>query len=234
MRPSPPRYQAIVEQKPVETLDEVYSGMAATGWSRSFIPNYAVLEQPVRAFVMKKLGTGKKSRRRAKRIRLKDCAEWDNYLQRSYDKLRYSLVQSIKRSYRDYDKVSCLMWDASKFAWSYTITQVNPEELAKPWHKQQHEILVTRSGIFKGSQKHWHPGCKEAYPPTRALEVDSEFLTGRHPFIAAGDHRNITYIMNQKRRPAVLRKPAHDRLNRACLKWMHANFQIYTLSLIHI
>ena len=80
-----------------------------------------------------------------------------------------------------------------------------PEELAKPWPEQQHQILVTRSGLFKGRELDWHPGCKEAYPPMRALEVDSQFLIGKHPFIAAGDHLNITYIMNKKFRPAMLK-----------------------------
>ena len=119
------------------------------------------------------------------------------------------------------------MWDASKYAWSYTITQVAPEELAKPWSEQQHEILVTRSGLFKGSQLSWHPGCKEAYPPARANEVDSQFLQGKHPFLAAGDHRNITYIMNRLHRPKILKKTSHDRLDRQCLKWRHTDFQMY-------
>ena len=55
-------------------------------------------------------------------------------------------------------------------------------------------MLVTRSGLFKGSQLKWHIGCKEAYPPWRATQKDAAFLAGRFPFIAAGDHRNITYV----------------------------------------
>ena len=56
------------------------------------------------------------------------------------------------RAHRDYSKVAALMWDASKYAWAYTITQVEPEELMKPWDKQQHEMLVTCSGLFKNAQ----------------------------------------------------------------------------------
>ena len=126
--------------------------MSAVGWSRSFIPNFAVLEQPVRRFVMGQLGTGRKTRRRADNIKLSNCSDWTPEMLKHYNRLRLAVVRGVKRAYRDYTKVPCLFWDASKFAWSYTITQCDPEELAKPWDKQQHEMLVTRSGLFKGSQ----------------------------------------------------------------------------------
>ena len=227
MRPSPPRYQALLEQPEPKTLDEVYSGMCSTGWSRTFIPNFAVLEQPIRTYVMKRLGSGKKSIQRAKRMLLAKDEGWTEELRKAYLKLKYALILAIKRAYRDPKKIACLLWDASKFAWSYTITQVAPEELAKAWTEQIHEILVTRSGLFKGRQVDWDMGCKEAYPPTRAQEVDAQFLEGEHPFMAAGDHRNIMYIMSKDHRPPVLKTTSHDRLNRWCLRWKHTNFQIY-------
>ena len=227
MRPKPPRYQSIVEEPDPQVLDEVYSGMLAKGWNRTFIPNYAIIEQPVRAFVMSKLGAGKKTKQRAKNIKLTLENGWTPELSRAYKRLRLAVIDAISRAYRDYDKVSFLMWDASKYAWSYSVTQVAPEELLKPWCDQQHELLVTRCGLFKGPQIDWPTGCKEGYPPTRALDVDAEFLEGKHPFLAGGDHRNIVYIMNKKRRPALLKQTSHDRLNRWCLQWAHADFQIY-------
>ena len=227
MRPSPARFQALLDQPDPTTLDEVYTGMCSTGWNRSYIPNFAVIEQPVRAFVMAKLGAGKKSKQRAKRIKLATCNEWTPSLQTAYKRLKLALIHAVKRAYRNYDWIAVLLWDASKYAWSYTITQVAPEELAKPWTEQQHQILVTRSGLFKGAQISWHPGCKEAYPPVRAYEVDGQFLSGKHPFIAAGDHKNILYIMHRQHRPKILKKTSHDRLNRWCLKWRHADFQMY-------
>ena len=66
MIPNPARYQGIIDEPEPVTLDTVYSGMAAMGWNRSYIPNYAVLEHPIRVFVMSKLGAGKKSKQRAK------------------------------------------------------------------------------------------------------------------------------------------------------------------------
>ena len=132
LRPNPPRYQAVVEQQEPATVADVYNGMAAVGWNRSFIPNFATIEQPVRAFVMGQLGSGPKTKNRAKNIPLSQCPGWNRRLRRAYKKLKLSLVRAIKRSYRDPAKISFLMWDASKFAWSYTITQVAPEELAKP------------------------------------------------------------------------------------------------------
>ena len=52
----------------------------------------------------------------------------------------------------------------------------------------------------------------------RVLEVDSHFLEGKFPFVAAGDHKNIAYIMNKSKRPQVLKKTSVERLNRWCLK----------------
>ena len=136
------RFQGIVEQPTPVTLDQVCTGMSSVGWSRSFIPNFAVLEQPVRAFVMRMLGSGTKSIRRAKRFKLAECG-WTDGLQREYDRLRLAVVKGIKRAYRDYDKVACLIWDASKYAWSYSITQVALEEVTKPWPNPE------------GPRRHW-------------------------------------------------------------------------------
>ena len=33
--------------------------------------------------------------------------------------------------------------------------------------------------------------------------------------------------MHKKKRPQILKQTSHDRLIRWCLKWAHANFQIY-------
>ena len=140
----------------------------------------------------------------ADNIKLSDCADWGDKMKVAFARLRLSVVHSIKRAYRDYTKVSCLFWDVSKFAWSYTITQCAPEELAKPWDQQKHEILVTRSGLFKGAQMRWHIGCKEAYPAWRATRKDAHFLHGKFPWIAAGDHRNITYVQRRRKRPPNL------------------------------
>ena len=73
-------------------------------------------------------------------------------MKKAHVRLKYALIMAIKRAYRNVKMIAVLIWDASKYAWSYTITQVVPEELAKQWSEQQHEILVTRSGLFKGSQ----------------------------------------------------------------------------------
>ena len=75
----------------------------------------------------------------------------------------------------------------------------------------------------------WHIGCKEAYPAWRATQKDKAFLAGRFPFIAAGDHRNITYVMRRHKRPANLNRTSHDRLNHWCQDWAHQQFQIYSV-----
>ena len=96
---------------------------------------------------MSVLGTKTKSMQRAKNFKLADCG-WNADLQRAYDRMRLSVVHAVKRTYRNYKWTECLLWDASKYAWSYSITQVAPEEVMKPWVEQHHQLLVTRSGVF--------------------------------------------------------------------------------------
>ena len=61
------------------------------------------------------------------------------------------------------------------------------------------------------------------------MKKDGHFLRGRHPFVAAGDHANITYVQVQSKRPASLGTASQDRLNRWCLDWSHEDFSIYTI-----
>ena len=78
-------------------------------------------------------------------------------------------------------------------------------------------------------QLRWGIGCQEAYPPWRAIKKDGAWLRSKFGFIAAGDHRNITYVMAPSTRPAYIQIPARDRLNRMCLDWAHENFKIYSV-----
>ena len=72
----------------------------------------------------------------------------------------------------------------------------------KPWDEMEVEMLVTCSGIFDRTQFRWDIGSKEAYPPWRAIKKDRNFLRSKFGFIAAADHRNITYIQVARQRPA--------------------------------
>ena len=123
--PSPPRYQNIIDQPTPTTVGEVYKGMSPVGWSWSFIPNFAVLEQPIRAFVMKALKGGTLSMYRFNVRLLKDHG-WCDRLQKCYDRMRLAAISSVMRAYRDPKKIPILLWDVSKFARSYTIVQVDP------------------------------------------------------------------------------------------------------------
>ena len=72
MKPCPSRYQAILDEPEPEWVDQVYKVMCALGWNRSFIPNFAVLEHPIRVLVMSKLGASKKMPRRSKKFKLEN------------------------------------------------------------------------------------------------------------------------------------------------------------------
>ena len=125
LRPSSPRYQAVVEAPDPTTVADVYHGVSAMGWSRPFIPNFTILERPLRAFVfaMKALNGGAQTIRRAKNKKLKDYG-WMEELHNAYLRLNLSLICAMKRAYRNPDMIPVLMWDAFKFAWSYTIFQI--------------------------------------------------------------------------------------------------------------
>jgi len=195
---------------------------------RQFIPNFAILERPIRAFVMRVLEGGAMSMARAKNRRLCDHG-WSPKLQQQYDRMRLSVVDAVKRAYRDQSKIPLLIWDSSAYAWSYTICQVSPDQLKKPWREMDVQMLVTRSGIFDRTQFRWDIGSKEAYPAWRAVKFDGGWLRSPLGFVAGGDHANITFIQVPGNRPASIGTPAQARLRHWCLDWAHENFRIYSM-----
>ena len=82
--------------------------------------------------------------------------------------------------------IPILIWDASKYAWPYTIGQVYPDQLKKPWSEMEVQMLVTRSGIFDRTQFKWDIGSKEAYPPWRAIKKRQAFLAQQVWFRRSG------------------------------------------------
>lgn len=56
-----------------------------------------------------------------------------------------------------------------------------------------------------------------------------KFLRSRFGLVAAGDHRNITYIQVASRRPACIGTAARERMRRWCLDWAHEDFKIYSV-----
>ena len=177
---------------------------------------------------MKALNGGAQTIKRAKNKKLKDYG-WNDDLKRAYTKLKLALVNATKRAYRSKDMIPIIIWDSSKYAWSYTIVQVWPDQLMRPWDEMEVEMLVTRSGIFDRTQFRWDIGSKEAYPPLRAIKKDRHFLRSRFGFIAAGDHRNITYIQVAKQRPASIGTASRERMQRWCMDWAHEDFKIYSV-----
>ena len=177
---------------------------------------------------MKALNGGAQIMRRAKNRLLKDHG-WNDELHKAYLRLKLALILAVKRAYRNPSMIPVLMWDASKFAWSYTIGQIHPDQLKKPWTEWEIEMLVTRSGIFDRTQYNWDIGSKEDYPPWRAIKKDGNMLRSRFGFIAAGDHRNITYIQVASLRPACIGTASKERMQRWCLDWAHEDFKIYSV-----
>ena len=140
MRPClPTRYQAIIEAPDPTTVGDVYHGTSAMGWCRSFIPNFAVLERPIRAFIMKALNGGAQKIRRAKNRQLKNHG-WNDELLKAYNRIKLALVNPMKRAYRDPNKIPVLIWDSGLFQICMVIhgrsnrTSRNEKSLARHQH----------------------------------------------------------------------------------------------------
>lgn len=119
MRPSLSRYQSnIIEAPEPNTIADVYYGVSAMGWSRSFILNFSIMKRSLRAFVMKALNGGAQTMQRTGCSKITDGTT--SCLKKAYERIRLALVHAIKRAYRDPDKILVLIWDSSNFAWSYT------------------------------------------------------------------------------------------------------------------
>jgi hypothetical protein len=87
----------------------------------------------------------------------------------------------------------CLFTDASKDGWAVVLTQVHNWATDIAVHEQSHEMLVCRSGSFKGAEANWSVIEKEAYPIVRACADLSYLLERENGFKIFCDHATPTW-----------------------------------------
>ena len=115
------------------------------GYYRKFTPRFSDIARPLNALTRKD----------------KEFI-WDTICGKSFQLLKQMIIQELILVYPNPSKPYVLFTDASKYAWSYVLTQEYVYDTDGKERKVLHPITYM-SGSFKGSQLNWACLTKKAY-----------------------------------------------------------------------
>jgi len=208
---------------------ELRSYLAAAGWLRSAIPNYAALIQPLLSL---QTAAGKLARTSTTASMAKvpltgpEC-QWTVVHEDAFKAVNAAVAAATELAYPADDKVVCVFTDASAEHWAGVVTQTAPDQLVLPVVDQRHEPLAFVSGHFDASQRNWPTIEKEGFGVKETIVRCSYLLQRQDGFHLYTDHRNLTYIFSADVQVADGRKQAAERLERWATTLRRYNYAIH-------
>jgi len=210
-----PEYvNAIANMPPPTNAATLASYIATLNWSRSAVPRFAQLVQPLQELLASALKSGPSaSKTQRQRILLADCG-WNAAHDDAFARLNASVVQNLALCYPRHDYAMTVWFDASDLAWGAVICQCPPEELERPPLLQSHQPLAFLSGVFKGAQQRYSTVEREALALVMVCTKAAHLLRRPGGFTAFTDHRNLIWLFSQDPSVAAARRQAADRIER--------------------
>ncbi|GMF30980.1 unnamed protein product [Phytophthora fragariaefolia] len=140
---------------------------------------------------------------------------WTNTELEAFDAVRGLITASAPQHFPAADADTCVLSDASHGGWGLIVSQVRNWNDEAPVYEQDHELLICKGGLFKGSSLNWSIVEKEAYPLVKAC-TDLEYLLQREKgFRMYTDHANLMYIFN----PSMeIKRHVRDKLQRWAMR----------------
>ncbi|KAF1332443.1 hypothetical protein FI667_g3535, partial [Globisporangium splendens] len=133
---------------PVEAANLQYL-LCATNWVRDPLIDYARVVAPLQHLLNLVLTSTSRKKRHAE----SNVIGWGDESTMSYCALIELLANSTKLAFPDSTATVCLCTDASSLGWVVVVTQVEDWNPIAPMPKQAHELLICKSGTFKGAQR---------------------------------------------------------------------------------
>ena len=193
----PQRVAALQDMHPPETVKELQQFLYSANWMRTHIPDYGHIILPLSATIdranaeAKRLGHNKITNG----MMLKDVG-YGEIEEQAFERIRKALINHVKLSYPDPQKLTCVFPDASDHAWAAVITQIPPEDRHLPVQEQRHEPLAFYGKRFTGSSKNWSICEKEAFAIIECTQRGEFLLRTNKPFLLYTDHANLVTIFN--------------------------------------
>ena len=178
LKPVPEKLSSIQQMPRPYTPKRVKQFLGLVGYYRKFIPRYADIIRPLNALTHKDVEF-----------------VWTDMCQRSFDLLKTMVTEEPILVYPDPSKPYALFTDASKYAWSFVLTQEYTHNIEGKTVKRLHPISY-QSGPFKGSQFNWACLTKEAYAIYMSIKKLDYYLVDAD-IILHSDHLPLKKFLNK-------------------------------------
>ncbi|KAE9009233.1 hypothetical protein PR001_g16486 [Phytophthora rubi] len=207
----PERLSALANLPPPPTVAALQQFLCAVNWVRDSLIDYARIAAPLYECLEQQMRViGKRNKNG-----LHAALEWSPELDACFREVKLLLLRAAPLAHPAEDAAVCLLTDASADGWSVIVSQVVKWDADLPVHQQQHQLLVCKGGMFKGSQRNWSIVEKEAFPIVKACS-DLEYLLLRPGgFRIYCDHANLIYIFDPS---TELKRHVRDKLQRWAMR----------------
>ncbi|OWZ09301.1 hypothetical protein PHMEG_00018016, partial [Phytophthora megakarya] len=211
VRHDPARLQAVSDLPPPPTIAALQQFVCAANWLRSSLPDYARKDAPLTAKLNEHLTAVSRRNRNA----LQAGIDWTDRERAAFKEVCRLIASSAPQHFPSDDSDIVVLTDASHGGWGLIVSQVKHRNEKLPVHEQDHELLICKGGLFKGSSLNWSIVEKEAYPLVKAC-TDLEYLLQRKKGLRMyTDHANLMYIFN----PAMeIKRHVRDKLQRWAMR----------------
>ncbi|KAF0746463.1 hypothetical protein AaE_008115 [Aphanomyces astaci] len=190
VRQDPERLSSLCKIPCPTTAGQLQQIICAVNWIRDSLIDFAQDVDPLQ----KKLTDALAGKRRQKRTAASIEIELSHDERASWDKVKELMVAAVQLHHPDERATMCLFTDASQEGWSIMVTQIQAFDEAKPIHEQQHEMLVSQSGMFDKTPRNWSVIEKEGCPIARACDSLKYLLLRPLGFRMYCDHKNLIHV----------------------------------------
>eukprot|EP00924_Labyrinthula_sp_SR-Ha-C_P001902 augustus_masked-scaffold_30-processed-gene-2.69-mRNA-1 protein AED:0.48 eAED:0.48 QI:0/-1/0/1/-1/1/1/0/1817 len=217
-------YETIMKMPKPEFKHQAAQLIYLLNWLSPNIPKFADLRLP---FSDQANLQGKTLKQVEKeRIRI----DWTDEMEAAYAEIKIVLTQSSKRFLANYDEKApiLLFTDASKYVWSLSVFQDDPDNITNNVQELKPRPLLFLSGKFKVNEARWHISSKELYPVIYSFERIGFILkTHRAGIYLYTDHKALlTVLKSQKNEKRIY----WDRLYRWSIKLQEVELTVFHLS----
>ena len=162
----PARLQALQDISLPKNAGELMQYLCAVNWFRTSLPCYAAVVSPMQDWLTTLLENGRRTKKRAKGIKL----VWDEEKTKAFQAVIDLIGNASVQAHPSPDATFCLFTDASDQHWGAVLCQVNAYDVEKPIEEQEAEPLYFLSGSFRGSQLGWATVEKEGFAIVESVE----------------------------------------------------------------
>ena len=209
-----PRNLESIRQMPEpRTFGQLHEFLHLSGWMRSGVAYHGPQIECLRQAVKSVMDANRGRKSKLSSIKTAGHEQYTQEVKEAFHAVRDQIVDAIQQAHFDPDKYLVIMSDASTTGYGFLVTLVRPADvdLSKP-AEMQHSILVTGSGMFKGSASRWSVVCKESFALiTAVLRVKHLMEMSRHPAVLLTDSNTVNHMYSTS---PTAKGPTVERLQR--------------------